>query len=416
MLYLGVNRVAELLQKKIIPSNGGGNVLLIGRAGVGKSSIIRAFENGRIHDKTGKFVSEKELKEIRFNAKNNAKKDEIKKVEATIDKMRKISVFDIRLSAYTVNDITISMPKSLTDKEIIELGLEGNEFAKNVMTTFFADWVVKLQQAAIDGDKVVLFFDELTHAQLPVLRIMYRILAEREIDNVQLPTDMVVIGATNKTEEDSQMTELPGPLLDRFEMIIELQENIEDSIQYYIKKKYYTVAAFLKCWDQKLYYSTVSDDITETVSPRTWEKIGVMINEGILQPNDEEQVGDVKINYTAHILKSILGTETAAAFGVFLDDSVKVDIDKYITTGRLDEGTGIKVKYSIFSAVIKKLTTYTSADSDKKKKAIALNFMETVFKHDNQYLSVLLLEEELQHFISKWSKNDDLKQLVYTLC
>lgn len=406
MLTLGVNKVSELIRDRLLLSKDNNNVLLIGRAGIGKSSLIRELEDCLIDEKANTVISGKEIRKM---------KKEGRDIPAGL---RKISVFDIRLSAYTVNDLTISMPKSLTEEEILAQGFENNDFAKNVMTTYFADWIVKLQQASINGDKVVLFFDELTHAQLPILRIMYRILAEREIDSIPLPEDMLVIGATNKVEEDSQMTELPGPLLDRFESIIELQENIEDSIAYYMSKKYYTVASFLKCWVDKLYFSVVTNDMTKTISPRTWEKIGKMINSGILIPDDNKAVaGGGKVNMTDQILTSILGVEVGSAFKVFLDNSLKVDIDEFIKTAKF-EGSN-EVKFSIFSAVIKKLLDYTKHErdgGDRKLNKSALNFFETLFKLDKQYLSVLLLEEELQHFVSKYTKNTDLQELVYTLC
>lgn len=402
MVKQSVGRTAELLKERILGTSSGINMLMIGQAGVGKSTIIGDLANCRIDEKTKKTYTEQEMLDGLID-------------KSKWDKMRKVRVFDIRLSAYTVNDITISMPVTK------DTGLEGDFEAlgsgkiKHTMKTFYADWVVKLTEAAEAGEKIVLFFDELTHAQLPVLRIMYRILAEREIDDVKLPDDMVVIGASNKVEEDSQMTELPSPLLDRFQLTLELVTDVSDSIKYYMSKKYYTVASFIKTFNDKLYATIVDKEMTKTISPRTWEKIGKLVNEGTIVPCDEGKMRDgIKMEFSGSILNGILGIELGSAFKTFLDNALDVDIRGIIDRCDFGSNSSNQIKYAIFSGMINELLKM-KASKDKKQGAQILRFTEYLFNNDKQYLSVLLLEKELKAFVAKNTRNQDLQSLIFTL-
>lgn len=91
------------------------------------------------------------------------------------------------------------------------------------------------------GQDFVLFLDEITQATIQVMHAIYPLVLEKRISGLKLP-NMHIIAASNHDHENPHLTTIMQPLLNRFEVKINIEEDfgqtLVDDFWYYINDKY----------------------------------------------------------------------------------------------------------------------------------------------------------------------------------
>ncbi len=91
------------------------------------------------------------------------------------------------------------------------------------------------------GENFVLFLDEITQATIQVLHAIYPVVLDKRIGGLSLP-NMRVIAASNYDHENPNLTTIMQPLLNRFAVEINIEEDFAQSIisdfWVYIKNRY----------------------------------------------------------------------------------------------------------------------------------------------------------------------------------
>lgn len=91
------------------------------------------------------------------------------------------------------------------------------------------------------GEDFVLFLDEITQATIQVMHAIYPIVLNKRISGIELP-NMRVIAASNHNHENPHLTTIMKPLLNRFEVEIDMEKDfgqrLVDDFWEYISNKY----------------------------------------------------------------------------------------------------------------------------------------------------------------------------------
>jgi hypothetical protein len=193
-------------------------ILIEGRAGIGKSSIIKQFA-----------------------------------------KKKGFEVIDIRLINYSIGDFMTKVP-------IIE---------KDVLKNMYNTWLKKLENTE---KPVILLLDEIDKAEPEIQRMAYQLILDREVEGLKL-SDNVMIIAIQNTEEDGRFfsIEQEKPLFDRFYFRIELEFDPEQWLfNWAIHNLDERVASFLSK-NQEIIYMENEEQLIAT--PRRWEMVSNTIKD-----------------------------------------------------------------------------------------------------------------------------------------
>jgi len=90
-------------------------------------------------------------------------------------------------------------------------------------------------------ESFVLFLDEITQATVQVMHAIYPLVLEKRVGDLHLP-NMRIIAASNHEYENQNLTPIMQPLLNRFDVIVDLEKDFGDTLSQnfwkYIKSKY----------------------------------------------------------------------------------------------------------------------------------------------------------------------------------
>jgi len=102
-------------------------------------------------------------------------------------------------------DISNLSPEDITGMPIADTTGDDivTEFSEpNLYITIMKDYNEVIKRCKVEGRRynVVLLFDEMNRASIPVFNAIRKVLLEKEFDNVKLPNDIIVTGAINPAE------------------------------------------------------------------------------------------------------------------------------------------------------------------------------------------------------------------------
>jgi len=160
-------------------------VLIEGRSGIGKSSIVKQFAE-----------------------KNN------------------FEVIDIRMINYTVGDLVLKVPEE--DK----------------LKNLYNEWLIKLSKTE---KPVILLLDEIDKAEPGIQRLAYQIILDREVEGLKISNNVFIIAIQN-TEEDGAFFDIrrEKPLWDRFWIRVKLELNGKEWLNWASKNLNPYIYAFLE--------------------------------------------------------------------------------------------------------------------------------------------------------------------------
>jgi len=142
------------------------------------------------------------------------------------------------------------------------------------------------------GKRVVLLFDEFTHATDTVLKSLYQLLLEKKIENQELPPDTLTILVGNLDYEGLgwSIENFPKAFLDRC-LRIELVFDLRQFVQYMVEKKFHEdLISFI------IRYPEVIEDDKYLMTPRRVELCNRYVsNDLMLKVAMGEQVYDMFI-------------------------------------------------------------------------------------------------------------------------
>jgi len=187
------------------------SVMIFGRAGIGKSTLINSL------------------------------------------KSENIEVFDVRAVMMDIGDLSLKVP----------------DIKNKTLLNIYNDIFLKIIETAKEKD-VILLLDEFTQATIPVLRMFYQIILDRRLENLKFP-DNVQITAISNLQEDCEITDISSekPLWDRFMFRLEISPSLEEWTKWAINNNFdKRIISFLTFKKEYFYYENEEMLIT---TPRRWE-------------------------------------------------------------------------------------------------------------------------------------------------
>jgi len=244
------NQLKRTLKKiEKMPENP--SILLLGKAGIGKSTAVR---------EVAKEIAQRRDKE--FIEYDDAKSSEI------LSSPEEYYVFvDLRLTECEPSDL-IGLPRE-TNGSVVFKPLR---------------WAEVLSKTS-----GVLFLDELTNVQRPdILSVAYKLVFDRMAGFTKFDDDVLLISAGNKPKHSSVAVELPAPLMDRVTLLPistpTLREWEEWMTSHYGEDWDRTVLGFLQAFKEENYFARMPDK-PETLknypTPRSWTKVARYLARGI---------------------------------------------------------------------------------------------------------------------------------------
>lgn len=188
-------------------------------------------------------------------------------------------------------------------------------------------WLQRMERAAQEGKRCVLFLDELNRAPIDVRQSALQLVLERRIHEHELPIvngeRALVVSAINPADE-YQVDELDPALLDRF-----IKIDVEADLKAWLdwgKHIPQVIRDFLIEYPGRLHYTPVADQENNGVgtSPRSWAKFADYVLKS-------DQIAP---EILLHVMKGKLGTEVGSQFFTFYNNYVDIikmeDIEKLV--------------------------------------------------------------------------------------
>lgn len=144
-------------------------------------------------------------------------------------------------------------------------------------------WLHRLEEAAKQGKRCILFLDELNRAQTEVRQAALQLVLDKQIHEHKLPKTVVngvafdtfVVAAVNPADGYYQVDELDPALLDRF-LHFKLQVNADSWIEWAVGNNIHkTIVAYISNSKDKLYVKDENAPIFPT--PRSWTKLSELL-------------------------------------------------------------------------------------------------------------------------------------------
>jgi len=244
------------------------SILLIGKHGVGKSTIVRDVAMYLAKSKGKYFVEISKLTTGYAKIKNEEGKDVyILQADVYRNPNKFFLFYDLRLTELEPQDL-MGLPR------ITGLYISSTE-SKSITTYAPPSWAMLLSIPGIDG---ILFLDEITNVQRPdVISAAYKLFLDKSSGNLRFSENVMVVSAGNPvpaTQEESTRygvaNALPAPLLNRVIVFEVNPPDIEEWRQYmdetYTKEGKrtwdYTVYEFLKAYERQ--YSWYGSEVLRT--------------------------------------------------------------------------------------------------------------------------------------------------------
>lgn len=170
--------------------------------------------------------------------------------------------------------------------------------AKDEIIDIKPAWLVRLERLCKDGEKHILFFDELTNATKQTQSVIFKIVLERFVNNRwPLPASARIVAAGNDRSESSASHDLAEPLFGRFAHIY-IRTTVENWMTWAVRSRINPfVMEFLA--NNDLYLRTPYTGTEGHADPRRWEMVSRALD---ASKNDFS------------LLEPIVGRDTAEAF------------------------------------------------------------------------------------------------------
>ncbi len=327
------------------------NAMVYGFAGAGKTQIIAQL-----------------VEEMKEEAVANSKEHTyIKEDNAFNESLLDFRMYDERVSLMSEDNIVINMPverikttynitidKSTTADDIeniiamekllksrLKEELEQNDDSGYLhqMIPHVAKRFVDIAERCKSGKRTVLFLDEFTHGRREVHNIFYRVLAERSLtEEVEFNELLTVICASNLDSEDSGLEGLSRPLSMRMTMIINMDTNSDDTINYFLDQRYTDVGAYLAARPKNIYTTNVGVDSEERATcdkdnnPRSFEQMQLYWSNGLKDYVPSEKVKLKHGSIIQDALTCMSNSQTGPELITFMQQKAEnVNIDKIIS-------------------------------------------------------------------------------------
>lgn len=194
-----------------------------------------------------------------------------------------MGLIDIRLSTYDPTDLK-GIPAIVNGK---------------------AEWLnlSELPDVIRDGEKGILFLDEINAAPPATTAAAYRLVLDREIANYQLPEGWSIIAAGNRESDKGITYKMPAPLANRFTHF-ELEVDFDDWCAWALKRNiHHNVLSYIRYRPVNLNNFDPTQRAFPT--PRMWEQVNKYIN--------------IKSTRTRHdMICGAIGEGTGTEFAAFL--------------------------------------------------------------------------------------------------
>jgi len=178
-------------------------------------------------------------------------------------------------------------PLFLSHQEVADLigipTLEKDENGHPVTTWSKPIWLHRMEEAAKEGKRTVLFLDELNRAQTEVRQAALQLVLDKMIHEHKLPETTVngvsfqsfVVAAVNPADGFYQVDELDPALLDRF-LHFKLTVNADSWIEWATENNIHkTIISYISNSKDKLYVRDENAAIFPT--PRSWAKLSELL-------------------------------------------------------------------------------------------------------------------------------------------
>lgn len=130
-----------------------------------------------------------------------------------------------------------------------------------------------------NGQKYLIFLDEMNHADEKLLGSAYQITLERRIGTHKLPDNVLIIAAGNTKTDNGIAFTLPSPLVNRF-VTINVIPYIDDWLVYAKERNIdWRILSFLKSNPEYLHKFVSNSEEDNFPTPRNWVKLNQFINE-----------------------------------------------------------------------------------------------------------------------------------------
>lgn len=218
-----------------------------------------------------------------------------------------------------------------------------------------------------EDDNSILFFDELNLANQSILSAAYQIILDRKIGDYVLPKNCSIIAAGNRLEDNSEIIELPMPLLNRF-VHIEVGYDITSWLEYAKNNNIHkSIIDFLSLHKNELAYKTEQQIKYAYNTPRSWSYVSKILHHSTIK----------KDSVLKNSIMSCVGESIGRKFYEFLTITTESNLD------------------------INKIIEDETYKVDKK-----ITLDDITFIKNNSYL---VLEQKYTTEVLKDLKNNDLK-------
>ena len=224
--------------------------------------------------------------------------------------------------------------------------------------------------------KGILFFDEISNANIGVQHAAYRIILDREIQNGEkLPDGWHIVAAGNLKGDKTGAKDIAPALANRFGIHLEIDANREEFVNYALSTGIDSrVIGFLEWKPDALYRFDPKKNEFAFPTPRSWEALSELLGVGF------------KDNELSTVVSGCVGEATTHEFMSFLKYFSKLPSMADIASGKTKYKVDNKdrgVVFALTSSLIGAAIEYN--DDDKKIK----NLWKVVDQLDEEFIALV---------------------------
>lgn len=205
-----------------------------------------------------------------------------------------------------------------TIEDYIEFNKEGLEIKKRRTVYAIHTKLQEIDNAIINGKKVLLFIDEINRCEHAVQQELMNLILNREINGYSLPDNVSILAAMNPSNKynsfentDYQVVDMDPAQENRF-VWLEMESNVKSWLQWAIENNLNNkVIEFISTFPEYLHTLALEETIKAT--PRSWERVSKSYNH---YKNNEENIPS-RIFF--NVLKGNVGTKIAQEFISFIE-------------------------------------------------------------------------------------------------
>jgi hypothetical protein len=142
-----------------------------------------------------------------------------------------------------------------------------------------------------DGEKGILFFDDMLHAAPSVLKSIMQLLLEHRLGDYELPENWYIIAASNREEDYAGVSPLLSPVANRF-IHLEVEVDIDEWVSWAIDEEIESmITSFLRFRPDMLFQMPELNQRTFP-TPRSWHFVSDVLKSSALagEPAPEEAI------------------------------------------------------------------------------------------------------------------------------